>query len=53
MCLGEEKPEKAIKYLYELKEKSKGIFLFYSKDGGKVDNLIEACQSQIAKGKTC
>lgn len=53
MCLGEKKPEKAIKYLHELKEKSKGIFLLYSKDGGRVDKLIEACQSQIAKGEMC
>lgn len=53
MCLGEKKPEKAIKYLHELKEKSKGIFLLYSKDGGRVDKLIEDCQSQIAKGEMC
>ncbi len=52
MCLGEKKPEKAIKYLYELKEKSKGIFLRYSRDGGIADKLIETCQSQISKNKT-
>ena len=53
MCLGEKEPEKAIECLRELKEKSKGIFLHYSKGGGRVDEIIEACQSQIAKGETC
>ena len=46
------RPEEAMKCLCELKEKSKGIVLYYFQEGGKVDELIETCQSQISKNKT-
>lgn len=53
MYLNEKKPEEAIKCLHELKEKSKGIFVCYSREGGIVDKLIKTCQSQISKDEVC